>query len=164
MIRIYLLWEVMKDDVRTTLKNVCYKVLHDHSVSEETRDSRAEGLLILGEMYYNHVVEEQQSLDHLVTKLGQQSGLFGSFEYNNSGSPKKGPDASGVRTDGNNNPLSKERMEELIILLKSEESCHLSVKELKNYLDYLQEDHSQFIEKSEMKSHLLACLESKISS
>jgi hypothetical protein len=151
----------MKDDVRNTLKAVCYKVLHDNSVSERVRDLRAEGLLILGEMYYNHTVDEQQSLDELVTKLGKQSGFFGAYEQ---GWDNASPDADGASSAAaepqETDPLSKANIERLIARLTSEEdsSGSLSVKEIKFYLDQLHENHAHFLEKAEMKAHLLKCL------
>jgi hypothetical protein len=45
------MWGITEIDLRTTLRHVCRKATHDHSVDENVRRLRLEGLSILGEVF-----------------------------------------------------------------------------------------------------------------
>jgi curved DNA-binding protein CbpA len=74
---LHLLWTFTKSDVRVTLNSVCHKVLHDHSVSEETRKLRVRGLLILGAEYTKCQVSSGVGLDSFLSHIGLMTGMFG---------------------------------------------------------------------------------------
>lgn len=44
-------WYFTDIDIRSTLANVCFKVLHDHSVSNTVLNERAKALKILGDCF-----------------------------------------------------------------------------------------------------------------
>jgi hypothetical protein len=151
----------MKNDVRSTLETVCQKVLLDQSVSQDVRDKRAEGLLIIGEVFYNHTHQqnnhtekddnETACLDALATFFCEQSGL----------SEVPVADTDTVREHGHTQEAeegwpSREALVELLRRLDGEDGqAVLSVRELKDWLLRCgQENSSSFLEKSE----LVACL------
>lgn len=71
-----LLWQVTKGDIEETLKHVCKKVLHDHSVTQHTRQRRAEALLLLGEQYVLRRVNDTSGINDFLERIGRQTGIF----------------------------------------------------------------------------------------
>lgn len=49
----------MELDIRRTLKEVCRRLLHDHSVSEEIRRERRETLFFIGQTYQEYLMEKK---------------------------------------------------------------------------------------------------------
>ena len=40
-------------DIESTIQNSCFKILNDHSVSNDIREMRAKGLIYIGEIFSN---------------------------------------------------------------------------------------------------------------
>ena len=49
--RLQMMWHITLLDIESTIRHVCTKVTHDHSVDEETRNKRKVALKILGELF-----------------------------------------------------------------------------------------------------------------
>ena len=170
-----LLWEIMKQDVRSTLKSVCYKVLHDRSVDEEVRDKRAEALLILGEVLYNHNIDESASLRSLSQFIGDQAGLSAQESANDEDTDSQQTNNSNNNdnkdSNVNNNVNDKSNTDSTVDLhtlqtlhkrLCGETSEPLSVKEMKKWFAEFGEDSTSFFEKSELTNRLKEIVESRI--
>ena len=59
-------------DIRGTLANVCTKVLHDHSVSNDVLEHRARALKILGELFISKGGSMAAGLGDVKTRLHNQ--------------------------------------------------------------------------------------------
>ncbi len=63
-----LMWHVTVIDIEYTLRKVCFKVIHDHSVSSDIRKSRMQALLVIGEIFkangseYKDIIELMKPL------------------------------------------------------------------------------------------------------
>lgn len=67
------LWSYTVVDVESTLRSVCIKVLKDSSVPKEVREKRAEGLLIMGEIFAQKGQSEEKALEELTARFaGEQ--------------------------------------------------------------------------------------------
>lgn len=71
------MWSVTKADIHQTLANVCTRVMHDHSLSEDSRHKRAKALLLLGEEYCKCGVPADKGIEDFLAKLGTQTGMYG---------------------------------------------------------------------------------------
>lgn len=138
---------------------MCYKVLHDHSVSESTRSSRAEALLIVGTIFHSKVVNEQEGLDELVTKLGRQSGLFDADDLHEKAARGYQPEDETKDDEGEVNWMNvKERLSGK----KDGNEPAYSTKELKALIVQLGGDPNRCIEKSELEQYLTELVNSKL--
>lgn len=68
------LWNYTVVDVEATLRSVCVKVLKDSSVPFEDRVKRAEGLLLLGEIFKAHASTEEAGLNEFGAKMSMGMG------------------------------------------------------------------------------------------
>jgi hypothetical protein len=59
-------------DIRSTLANVCFKLLHDHSVSNEVLAKRAKALKVLGELFLSKGGSMAAGLGDIRSKLASQ--------------------------------------------------------------------------------------------
>ena len=66
------MWHLTELDIQSTLEKVCFKVTHDHSVTQPVLDLRKKTLLILGEVYAACGVSAEIGLEDLRYKLTQQ--------------------------------------------------------------------------------------------
>jgi hypothetical protein len=154
---LHLLWEMTKQDVRTTLKNVCKRLLNDQSVSERTRNLRAQALIMLGNEYSATTADESKSLESLIDKIGKQSGLFGNEEPS---FEKHFKHFAQSKSDDQHDRKTLNR--EFYLDLKSR-IHELSVKELRQNVIMFGGDCSACIEKYELETALLELIDEKIS-
>jgi hypothetical protein len=96
--RISLLWQISKADITQTLRKVCRKVLHDHSVGPEKIEVRRQALLALSARYKAVAVDTEQALEDLLNRVGAQSGLFAP---SNPGDPSSQSSTSGEGESAN---------------------------------------------------------------
>lgn len=157
-----------KGDIEETLKHVCKKVLHDHSVSARTRQRRAEALFLLGEEYVLFQVQDMNGIKDFLDRLGKQTGLFSdnpdfSTFTGAAGAKEDGKEGekSGFNAPGEaffSDALSKEA------LLQMQARVEVaSVKELKESIAALGGDASHCIEKADLKKYLNELLEIRLS-
>jgi hypothetical protein len=149
-----LLWQVTKSDIEETLKHVCKKVLHDHSVTEHTRQRRAQALLILGEQYVLRRVRDIDGIQEFVERIGRQTGIFSDHpDFSPFGAGKEGEQkAGGFGTPGDaffSDALSKEALREMQARVDSS-----SVRELKEAIAALGGDAAHCIEKEDLRKYL----------
>eukprot|EP01041_Mallomonas_annulata_P001668 gene1668-3224_t len=69
-----LMWHVTVIDIESTLRKVCHKVTHDHSVSEDIRRQRTLALLILGEEFKSHGVSMDKGIQDVLHRMGPNMG------------------------------------------------------------------------------------------
>ncbi|KAJ3119264.1 hypothetical protein HK100_000394 [Physocladia obscura] len=67
------MWNITVLDVESTLRKVCFKVLKDSSVSREERNARAEGLLIMGQIFQQYSVSFTAGLEEMTQKMKASS-------------------------------------------------------------------------------------------
>eukprot|EP00596_Hydrurales_sp_CCMP1899_P002137 CAMPEP_0119050066 /NCGR_PEP_ID=MMETSP1177-20130426/68019_1 /TAXON_ID=2985 /ORGANISM="Ochromonas sp, Strain CCMP1899" /LENGTH=481 /DNA_ID=CAMNT_0007028037 /DNA_START=116 /DNA_END=1558 /DNA_ORIENTATION=- len=124
------LWQITKNDIVSTLKSVCNKVLHDHSSSSTQLKQRRKALFIIGSEYHARGVRVQTGLNDLLNKVGMQSGMFG---------PEVGPTYSAegetfspaVGVEETVNPaVADNEFDEIHEVLRK--FSHYSIKELKD--------------------------------
>lgn len=158
-----LLWDVVKSDVRNTLKSVCYKALFDHSVSETTRTARAEALLSLGNIYCSKVVvNEQKSLEDLLTKLGRQSGLFDADDLH-----EKARRGHADGEDGDEASDANEHWKEMRQRFENAANGSqpsIPIKELKASIIELGGDPNQCIERADLEQKFKELIDKKLAS
>lgn len=159
--RIRLLWRVTCDDINTTLRHVCTKILTDNSVSIQTRNRRARILQLIGEQYCKNKVSPSEALDEFLTRLGRQTGLFGadeSTEFNPFAEQKAGDgdeaedgiaEAEAVEEKHGEEIKSRETTKtDLLVLLSQVDS--MSIKQLKDEIITLQGQHTDCLEKKDL--------------
>ena len=56
-------------DIETVVRKACFKVLNDSSVSKEERLKRANGLIYVGNIFYDANIESKSSLKFLKNKF-----------------------------------------------------------------------------------------------
>mmetsp|Transcript_23585 Transcript_23585/g.39300 ORF Transcript_23585/g.39300 Transcript_23585/m.39300 type:complete len:664 (+) Transcript_23585:76-2067(+) len=160
-----LMWQLTKSDIEDTLKHVCKKVLHDHSVGAGTRKRRAQALLIVGEIFVLKRVKELNALEDFLEKMGRQTGLFSDspefvnpFDAAGEGESKDGEEArpkaspeefAKAEASYFRDVLSKDVLHDIISRVDE-----ASVKELREYIDTLGGDGSECIEKADLKQLL----------
>ena len=154
-----LMWAVTKADVQQTLTNVCTRVMHDHSVSTETRAKRARALLILGEEYCKCGVLASIGLDDFLKRMGTQTGMFGadaSNQFNPDGSPMGEPSEEQARSTSGPPPdcpsPNFNTQEKLLACLR--DIGDLSIKDIKIRIGWLQGKSDDCIEKLDLKRRL----------
>lgn len=158
--RIRLLWRMTCDDINTTLRHVCTKILTDNSVSIQTRNRRARILQLIGEQYCKNKVSPSEALDEFLTRLGRQTGLFGAEE-----STEFNPFAEQQAEDGDEAvdgvAVAEEEKEgedyskireatkaKLLVLLSQVDT--ISIKQLKDEIVALQGHHTDCLEKKDL--------------
>jgi hypothetical protein len=161
-------WEITRNDIQETLKHVCKKVLHDHSVSEATRATRARGMVLLGEMYVLKRVREMDGLADFLDRVGKQTGLFdesAQFQDPFKKEEKEGEGEGGTGGMGGmggggkgygegdesffSDALSKEVLAEMLSSCES-----LSIRELKENIALLGGDPTACLEKGDLQTQL----------
>eukprot|EP00607_Mallomonas_marina_P008810 CAMPEP_0182417468 /NCGR_PEP_ID=MMETSP1167-20130531/1956_1 /TAXON_ID=2988 /ORGANISM="Mallomonas Sp, Strain CCMP3275" /LENGTH=619 /DNA_ID=CAMNT_0024591077 /DNA_START=366 /DNA_END=2225 /DNA_ORIENTATION=+ len=65
-----LMWHVTVIDIETTLRKVCHKVTHDHSVTSEIRQQRILALLVLGAEFRAKGVSMDKGIGDLMQRMG----------------------------------------------------------------------------------------------
>jgi hypothetical protein len=68
------LWNYTVVDVESTLRSVCTKVLKDCSVSLEDRIKRAEGLIIIGQVFQSFGRSAEDGLGEVERTVMRQAG------------------------------------------------------------------------------------------
>lgn len=68
------MWHMSELDIRSTLAHATHKVFRDHSVSDEVRGQRVEGLLILGQAFEECGGSMEAGLGDIIARLGAQMG------------------------------------------------------------------------------------------
>jgi hypothetical protein len=69
---ISVMWNVTQLDIQATLRKVCKKACHDHSVSEEVRLKRTQALLILGQTFVASGNTEAAGMNDMIQRLIMQ--------------------------------------------------------------------------------------------
>lgn len=64
-----MMWSITVVDVEATLRTICFKVLKDSSVSSKDRVKRAEGLMIIGEIFQSHAKESTAGLNEFMERM-----------------------------------------------------------------------------------------------
>ncbi|KAJ3351273.1 3-dehydroquinate dehydratase (3-dehydroquinase), partial [Entophlyctis luteolus] len=63
------MWNITVLDVEATLRKVCFKVLKDSSVTRDERVARAQGMLMMGEVFQAYSVPFTAGLDEMTQKM-----------------------------------------------------------------------------------------------
>lgn len=167
-----LLWQMTKGDIEDTLKHVCKKVLHDHSVSARTRQRRAEALFMLGEEYVLFQVQDMSGIQDFLDRLGKQTGLFSENpDFSTFTGAAQGKDAEGKEgTEKGPGAFNAPGEAFFSDALSKEVLLHMrvrvevaTVKELKECIAALGGDASHCIEKADLKKYLTELLEIRLS-
>lgn len=166
-----LLWQMTKGDIEETLKHVCKKVLHDHSVSAHTRQRRAEALLVLGEQYVLRRVNDTSGINDFLERIGRQTGIFTTetpdFSTFSGAAGTAGASGAGGGVGGVNAPneaffsdaLSKEALLDMQARVETS-----SPRELREMIALLGGgDASHCLEKSDFQKYLNELLEIRLS-
>jgi hypothetical protein len=153
---LFLLWEIIKYDVKHTLENVCRRLLHDGSVLTRTKQQRAEALFILGKIYCQNAVSEKVCVENLISRLGQQSGLFEEEGVNQNRTQQP----SETHANQGEPETSATTIEKLLTLRDAVPD--LSVKDLKKFIRQLGGDESHLLEKGEMQAYLIQLIEENL--
>lgn len=172
-----LLWQVTKGDIEETLKHVCKKVLHDHSVTAETRQRRAEALLILGEQYVLRRVNDTSGINDFLERIGKQTGIFTDAPDFSPFSGKHGAGgaagAGGAGADGvhtgeggftaPNEAFFRDALSKEALLDMQARVPTSSAKELREMIALLGGDASHCLEKGDYQKYLNELLEIRLS-
>jgi len=67
---IAMLWSTIVVEIESTLEEVCFKVTRDSSITQPERKRRAEGLVIMGRVFFEKGVPSEVGLAELVAKMG----------------------------------------------------------------------------------------------
>lgn len=138
---------------------------------DKTRNLRAQGMLILGEIYAARNVEDADGLGYLLERLGKQTGLFAEDIDSPTGEEKKdGDDHDGdsySEESDSDNPIWQKYKDMSETALKPSQARDklllrdlklrvetLSVKELKYHIELLGGDWEVFVEKRELQDGL----------
>jgi hypothetical protein len=81
-------------DIRSTLANVCFKLLHDHSVSNEVLAKRAKALKVLGELFLSKGGSMAAGLGDIRSKLASQMNGAAAGGEKEEGKTAEGAEAS----------------------------------------------------------------------
>ncbi|KAI8612476.1 X-domain of DnaJ-containing-domain-containing protein [Chytriomyces sp. MP71] len=66
------MWNITVLDVESTLRKVCFKVLKDSSVSSDERTKRAEGMLMMGQVFSKKAIPFSAGLTEVTQMMKQQ--------------------------------------------------------------------------------------------
>ena len=174
-----MLWQMVKNDLESTIKHVCKKVLWDRSVSEATRARRAEALLLLGGQYCTRNVVEREAVQEFLERMGAQTGLFGESATAAAAEAKAEAETySEDQGDGQFSPFASSAVNEQHAGgaastggkdLSGEELCELvsrveamSVKDLKYHIHRLGGDSSDCVEKEDLRALLNSLLAQRL--
>ena len=69
-----MLWSTIVLEIESTLEEVCFKVTRDTSVTQPERKKRAEGLVIMGRIFFDNGVSSEEGLKELAEQMGDQMG------------------------------------------------------------------------------------------
>jgi len=147
------MWSVTKADVQQTLANVCTRVMHDHSITTESRARRAKALLLLGEEYCKCAVPVGSGIEDFLEKMGVQTGMFGEPAQPNpnpSASPPPSPEGRGGVFEGAHDRFNTEA--KVLAALVEVES--LGIKEMRSRIEQLKGNANGCIEKADVKKRL----------
>jgi hypothetical protein len=152
-----LLWQMTKADIEETLKHVCKKVLHDHSVSERTRQRRAQALLILGEQYVLRRVRDIDGIQEFVERIGRQTGIFSDHpDFSPFGVGKEGEQKAGDFGTSEDAFFSDALSKEALLEMQTRVDTS-SVRELKEAIAALSgnpADAAHCIEKEDLRKYV----------
>jgi len=152
------MWSVTKADVQQTLANVCMRVLHDHSVTPESRAKRAKGLLLLGEEYCKCGVPAGKGIEDFLSRMGMQTGMWGPEAPKPNGESTESEDhSSNSSSPFNPSGLHPRFATEDKVLACLGEVDALSIKELKVRIEQLKGSADGCIEKSDIRRRLKVC-------
>ena len=73
------LWNLSVIDTESTLRKVCFKVLHDCSVDNDVRRKRAEGLSIMGSLFQSSGASVSEGLSSFFTQLSDHFDTMNSI-------------------------------------------------------------------------------------
>ena len=160
---LFFLWTMTKSDIEYTVSIACAKVLHDHSVGEEIREKRAEGLLVIGDIFTKVQVSKAEGIENLLNQIGMQSGMFGDV-------PQAFPGSDSTRSgeeQETSNP-SHNTDENILNNDKTFINCFVNVnnfsnKDLKLKISQCNGVSIDCLEKSELKKRLRSLLIGKMS-
>lgn len=73
--RFSLMWHMTLIDIEQTITAVCWKVLHDRSVTENVKNARMHGLLILGTTFLSkgHTTPIEEVLNQVTQSMSNQA-------------------------------------------------------------------------------------------
>jgi hypothetical protein len=66
------MWHITELDIANTIEKICYKALHDHSVTQPVLDLRKKALHILGEAYLSCGIPVEQGLEDIRMRISAQ--------------------------------------------------------------------------------------------
>lgn len=151
-----LMWLITKLDITSTLAAVCQKVLHDVSVTAETRAHRCEALLLLGTEYYKRGRSEKEGLEDLLGRMGHMPPGSSSFDQAASDT-ETAPDSHSAPPSSNQNTNAhpSDTTDAIFISLFAA-SFTLPVSELKDRIVEHSGSHSLVgcVEKKDLKAAL----------
>lgn len=67
------LWNYTVVDVEATLRQVCFKLFKDSSISHEVRTKRAEGLILTAQIFMENAQDSSVGLSEIGSKFKQQA-------------------------------------------------------------------------------------------
>ena len=156
-----LMWSVTKADVQQTLANVCTRVLHDHSITPESRSKRAKALLILGEEYCKCGVPVATGIEDFLSKLGTQTGMFGPEQTpapSGDGEPQNSDASDGSTNGGPFEGIHPRFASEAKLMQCLSEVESLGIKEMRLRIEQLRGTAEGCIEKGDIKIRLKSVL------
>ncbi len=75
--RLALMWTLSSGDITITIKNVCLRLLHDKSASNDVLHRRAEGLLQLGKIFSKMgAASADKALTSFMEVMDTRTGFF----------------------------------------------------------------------------------------
>lgn len=160
--------------METTIKHVCKKLLLDQSVTKQVRNRRARLLLVLGQEYTKKHVNTTYGLDDFLERIGRQTGIFSdeSTEYNPCNYPtdihkEEGEenDEDADNKDVNNVDVDNSKHYKYSKVLTKDDILSIvsnmdqfNIKELKEHIILLNGNHTDCLEKEDLKKRLESLL------
>jgi hypothetical protein len=68
------MWSLSVLEIEATLRSACHKALADRSVNKESRKRRAEGLIIMGDIFLQHAGSIKDGLVDVGERMGLKGG------------------------------------------------------------------------------------------
>jgi len=161
------LWHVSVVDIERTLNAVTCKVCRDHSVDEATRMMRAEGLLLISQIFMEEAVAKGGSKDaskkvtemvQLIAPLFNTKGAGGEAAAHGSTAGS----GAGATTGGAGGSSSMDAQSEAIKQYSIEELRVLPVRELKRLLHAYGVSEVEVVEKEELVQVIYALQQSRV--
>ena len=125
-------WTMTRTDIQNTLGVSLMKLLHDHSVTQDERNLRAQALYILGQEFIAGAGAQGSGIKHLATQLGMQSGLYGDSP------PMEMPTEFGASEDaadseqGDSSPLQDKEKPSNVPVVWTDEACISALLEVQD--------------------------------